>query len=161
VARSTVLLATERWLQKKCSPIEGVVALWIRLKAGNTEKIKRDKCSDLTSVRLGDSVDTYVDKIRDIVDSTWLRQRIRSQTANMPSISSTGEDWNMFKRLICSRTGTESVQEDPSTLITLMVDREAVFRKKHGSEAVIFSRKTKKSKKDRQGAFEKDIECYG
>jgi len=68
VAWSTMLLAMEWRLQKKCASIEGVVELWVRLKA---EKVGRDKWSlrsDLASIRLGDSVDTYVDKIQSIVD---------------------------------------------------------------------------------------------
>jgi len=42
-----------------------------------------------------------------------------------------------------------------------MLDREAVLRKEHGSESVMFS--GKKSKKDRhgQGIVDKDIEYYG
>jgi hypothetical protein len=43
VALSAILFAIERRLQKKYSSIEGVVALWIRLKADSTEKIKPEK----------------------------------------------------------------------------------------------------------------------
>jgi hypothetical protein len=66
----------------------------------------------------------------------------------------------MFGQLVRARTGTDSVQEDPTALITLMLDREAVLRKEHGSEVVMFSGKGKKSKKGTSVA-EKDIECYG
>jgi hypothetical protein len=71
MARSTILLAMERRLQKKYSTVDDVVLLWGQNKTNNTAKIKRDKWSlrsDLAAVRLGDSVDTYVDKIQNIVD---------------------------------------------------------------------------------------------
>jgi hypothetical protein len=72
---------------------------------------------------------------------------------NLPA----GEDWNMFKQLVHVRTGTNSVQKEPTALITLMLDRKAVLCKEHGSESVMFSGKEKKAKKGT--ATEKNFEC--
>ena len=80
-----------------------MVELWTRLKVDNKEKIKRDKWnlrSDLASVRLGDSVDAYVNKIQSIVDDFNLVS-VTDQISNsehayyllhgLPE----GEDWNV------------------------------------------------------------------
>jgi len=117
VARSMILLVMERRLQKKYATFENVVELWDQLKTDNTAGVRRDKwglCSDLAAAQIGDSVVTYVDKIQSIVDDFNLVSAT-DQISNsehsyyLPHGLPVGEDWNMFKQLVCSKTGTESV----------------------------------------------------
>jgi hypothetical protein len=109
VARSTILLAKEHpGLQKKYSSGEDVVKLWDQLKTDNTAKIKRSLRSDLAAVRLGDSVNTYVNKIQSIVDDFNLVSSTDQISDILPSPrSSCGGELEYFQAACPRANGSE------------------------------------------------------
>ena len=120
--------------------------------------IQRDIWSlqiDLYSVRLAGcgSVDVYLFKIRRIVDNSDLAFKDANSNgehafylSGLPS----KEEWNLFKQLVRSREGRDRVQNSPTELGIMMLDREAEIRKERGDtkEVVMFSENggTKKSR---------------
>jgi len=178
IARSTILLAMERSLQRQYGIQKDAKALWDQLKEDYISKVKLNVWAlrdEMSAVRLSDckNVQEYASKIQGYVNDVNLCAE--SSTGMMPKSEHSyylmqgipkDDDWRCFTQLMYDKIDT--LADKPEEIVTKMRTHKARLRQEHDSEvAAMFSKlrtkseqrnskHSRKSRKSRDSGSESD-----